>query len=79
MAFNFPALPSPWLYQAVTFSVATTVAGVLVFTYKGLAASRRALIGYFVVLVALELGWFGASLTPQWLEAVRFFRGLALS
>ena len=79
LAFDFPALPSPWLYQAVTFSVATTVAAVLVFTYKGLAASRRALIGYLVALVALELGWFSASLTPQWLEAVRIFRGLPLT
>jgi hypothetical protein len=79
MAFNFPALPSPWLYQAVTFSVATILAAILVFSYRGPARSRRALAIYFVALVALELGWFSASLTPQWLEAVRFFRGLPLT
>ena len=77
--FNFPALPSPWLDQGVTFSVATILAAILVFSYKGPARSRRALAIYFVALVALELGWFSASLTPQWLEAVRFFRGLPLT
>jgi hypothetical protein len=79
LAFYFPALPSPWLYQAVTFSLATVVATTLVFSYKGAATSRRALVGYLVALVALELGWFTLSLTPQWLETVRWFRSLPLT
>ena len=77
--FNLPALPSPWLYQAVTFTVATILAAVLVLSYKGSARSRRALLTYFGALVVLELGWFTASLTPQWLESVRWFRSLPLT
>jgi hypothetical protein len=78
LAFYLPPLPSPWLYQVVTFSIATAIAGMLVFTYRGSASARRALLGYFVVLVLLEIGWFVFSPTAAWLEAVRWFRGLAL-
>ena len=77
--FYFPALPSPWFYQALTFGVATMLAAALVFSYKGVTTSRRALVGYFLVLVGLELGWFTVSMTPQWLEAVRWFRNLPLT
>lgn len=77
--FNVPALPSPWLYQVVTFAMATTIAAIIVFSYRGLASSRRALLSYFIALVALELGWFSVSLTPQWLEAMRWFRSLPLT
>lgn len=77
--FYLPALPSPWLYQAITFTLATVVAAILVFTYRGRASARRALSGYFALLVIMELGWFTVSRTPQWLEAVRWFRGLPLT
>jgi hypothetical protein len=79
MAFYAPPLPSPWLYQVVTFGIATAVAGMLVFTYRGSAPARRALIGYFAVLVALEVGWFAIAPTAPWLEVVRWFRGLPLT
>ena len=72
-------LPNPWLYQIVTFGIATVVAGILVFTYRGSARARRALIGYFVVLVALEVGWFVIAPTTPWLAVVRWFRGLPLT
>ena len=76
MFFYLPAFPSPWLYQVVTFSVATAIAGILVFTFRGAAPARRALVGYFVVLVVLEVGWFVVSPTATWLEAVRWFRSV---
>lgn len=79
MFFYAPPLPSPWLYQVVTFGIATVVAGILVFTYRGSAQARRALIGYFVVLVALEVGWFVIAPTMPWLAVVRWFRGLPLT
>lgn len=79
LAFYFPPLPSPWLYQVVTFSIATGVAAGLVFTYRGPATARRALAGYFVAFVLLELGWFFIAPTPMWLEAVRWFRALPLT
>lgn len=77
--FYFPPLPSPWLYQVVTFGLATATAGLLVFSYRGALAPRRALIAYFVLLVVLEVGWFTVSLTPQWLDAVGWFRRLPLT
>ena len=79
LAFYVPPLPSPWLYQVVTFTVATVIAGLLVFSYRGAAAARRALVGYFVVLVFLQLGWFVIAPTALWLEAVRWFRGIPLT
>jgi len=79
MAFYMPPLPSPWLYQVVTFTVATVIAGLLVFTYRGSAPARRALVGYFAVLVLLELGWFVIAPTALWLEAVGWFRGIPLT
>jgi hypothetical protein len=79
MAFYLPPLPSPWLYQGVTFAVATAVAGLLVFSYRGSAAARRALIGYFSALVFLQLGWFVIAPTAIWLKAVRWFRAIPLT
>lgn len=79
LAFYFPPLSSPWLYQVVTLSVATGVAAGLVFTYRGPATARRAMVGYLTVLVVLELGWFLVAPTPMWLEAVRWFRALPLT
>ncbi|MBL8137827.1 MAG: hypothetical protein JNL48_14475 [Acidobacteria bacterium] len=79
MAFYLPPLPSPWLYQAVTFAVATVVAGLLVFTYRGSVAARRALVSFFAVLVLLQLGWFWIAPRAFWLEAVRWFRGIPLT
>jgi hypothetical protein len=79
LAFYMPPLPSPWLYQVVTFTVATVIAGLLVFTYRGPAAPRRALIGYFVVLLLLQLGWFVIAPTAFWLETVRWFRAVPLT
>jgi len=79
LAFYLPALPSPWLYQVVTFGLATAMAGMLVFTFRGPAPARRALLGYFAVLVVLEIGWFVVSPTAAWLEAVRWFRSMALA
>lgn len=77
--FYFPPLPSPWLYQVVTFALATAIAGLLVFSYRGGPAARRALIGYFVLLVVLEAGWFTVSQTRPWLQAVGWFRSLPLT
>lgn len=77
--FYFPPLPSPWLYQLATFSIATCVAAGLVFTYRGPTSARHALFGYLAVLVLLELGWFVVAPTPMWLEAVRWFRSLPLT
>ena len=77
--FSFPPLPSPWLYQAVTFTLATAAAGLLVFSYRAQPAPRRALVTYFSLLVALELGWFTFALTTPWLYAVAWFRCLPLT
>jgi hypothetical protein len=77
--FYLPQLPAPWLYQALTFTVATAVAALLVFSYHGQAAARRALVTYFVLLVVLELGWFTIALTAPWLHAVGWFRSLPLT
>lgn len=79
LAFYLPPLPNPWLYQAVTFSVATAVAGILVFTFRGAMSARRALVGYFTVLVVLEAGWFAFSPTAVWLEIARWFRSIPLT
>lgn len=79
MGFYLPPFPSPWLYQAVTFSVATAVAALLVFTYRGAASPRRALRAFFVALLALEVAWFVVAPTAAWLEVVRWFRGLSLT
>lgn len=77
--FYFPPLPSPWLYQAVTFALATAAAGLLVFSYRAQPAARRALVTYFSLLVALELGWFTFALTAPWLYVVAWFRSLPLT
>jgi hypothetical protein len=77
--FYFPPLPSPWLYQAVTFALATAAAGLLVFSYRAQPAPRRALVTYFALLVAMELGWFTFALTAPWLHAVAWFRSLPLT
>jgi hypothetical protein len=77
--FHFPPLPSPWLYQAVTFALATAVAGLLVFSYRAQPAARRALVTYFSLLVVLELGWFTFAPTTPWLYVVAWFRSLPLT
>ena len=77
--FYFPPLPSPWLYQAVTFTLATAAAGLLVFSDRAQPAARRALVTYFSLLVALELGWFTFALTTPWLYVVAWFRSLPLT
>jgi hypothetical protein len=79
LAFYFPPLPDPRLYQVVTFGLATIIAALLVFTFRGSASARRALIGYFAVLVVLEVGWFTIAPTATWLGAVHWFRGLPLT
>lgn len=77
--FYFPPLPSPWLYQAVTFTLATAAAGLLVLSYRAQPAARRALVTYFSLLVALELGWFTFALTTPWLYVVAWFRSLPMT
>lgn len=77
--FYLPALPHPLLYQAVTFSLATAAAGVLVFSYRGPDSAKRALRGYFLLLMILELGWFTFAHTGVWLQIVAFFRSLPLT
>ena len=79
MAFYLPELPNPWLYQAITFSVATLLAGILVFSFRGKGGPKRALIGYFVFLVALEVGWFTVSLTSLWRSIMSLYRELPLT
>ena len=77
--FYFTSLPHPLLYQAITFTIATIVAAMIVFSYKGIGSTRRALISYFVVLVALEIGWFTFARTEAWLGMVAWFRSLPLT
>jgi hypothetical protein len=77
--FYFPSLPHPLLYQAITFSLATTMAAILVFSYRGDLSAKRALVGYFVLLVALELAWFTLASTAAWLQPVSWFRSLPLT
>ena len=77
--FYLPELPSPWFYQGITFTLATIVAGLLVFSYRGKGPPKRALVGYFVFLVALEIGWFTVSLTSQWKQIMHMYRGLPLT
>ncbi|HEY9401130.1 MAG TPA: hypothetical protein VIQ24_00455 [Pyrinomonadaceae bacterium] len=77
--FYFPRLPSPGLYHALTFALATAAAALLVFSYRAQPAARRALVRYFSLLVALELGWFTLALTTPWLYVVAWFRSLPLT
>ena len=77
--FYFPAMPHPLLYQAITFTIATVTAGLLVFSYKGPSSPRRALIGYFALLVALEIGWFTLARTSEWVSLMAWFRSLPLT
>ncbi len=77
--FYLPSLPHPLLYQAITFSLATVTAAVLVFSYKGTGSPRRALIGYFALLVTLEIAWFTLADTAAWVYLVAFFRSLPLT
>lgn len=79
MFFYLPPLPHPLLYQAVTFSLQTAAAASLVFSYKGTGSPRRSLIGYFVLLVTLEIGWFTIARSAAWLDAVGRFRSLPLT
>lgn len=79
LVFYLPPLPSPWFYQVITFSLATFVAGLLVFSYQGNTSARRALIAYFALLVVLEIGWFTFALTSFWLNIVSWFRNLPLT
>ena len=77
--FYLPELPHPMLYQAVTFSIATALAALLVFSYKGPQNVRRALVSYLVLLVVLEVGWFTFSRTEIWLGLVAMFRAVPLT
>jgi hypothetical protein len=79
LAFYLPPLPNPWFYQVVTFGVATAIAGIVVFTFRGSRPARQALVGYFAVLVVLEVGWFAFSPTAAWLGVVRWFRSIPLT
>jgi hypothetical protein len=78
MFFYLPELPHPLLYQAITFSLATIFAGILVFSYRGDRSAKRDLVLYFVLLVSLELGWFTIARTGLWVDAVGWFRNLPL-
>jgi hypothetical protein len=77
--FYVPALPHPLLYQAITFSLATLVAAVLVFSYRGQGYARRALFLYFTLLVALEIAWFTIARTEAWVYLVSLFRSVPLT
>lgn len=77
--FYFPPLPHPLLYQAITFSVQTIVAATIVFSYRGSGPTRRALLAYFAILVALEIGWVTIARTGIWLDIVSWYRGLPLT
>jgi len=72
-----PLHPDP-IYQATTFTFATAIAGVLVFSYRSRPGPRRALAGFFCLLVLLELGWFTIARTSDWLGVVQRFRDLPL-
>ena len=77
--FYFPPLPNQWIYSALTFGLASIIAALLVFSYRAQPAARRALVGYFVFFLAMEVGWFTLALTAPWLSAVRWFRALPLT
>ena len=79
LAFYFSPLPNAMLYQAATFSLATLAAGLLVFSSRGNASARRALVGYFASFVILEFGWFTFAWTSSWLFIVEGFRSLPLT
>lgn len=79
IAFYLPPLPSIWLYQVLGFSIATGIAALLVFSYRGSGRPKRALLGYFVFLVALEVGWFTVSVTSSWKSLMTLYRGLPLT
>jgi len=79
MFFYLPSLPHPLLYQAITFSLATIAAAILVFSYKRSGSPRRALLAYFVLLVVLEIGWFTFAWSETWLSMVAWFRSLPLN
>jgi hypothetical protein len=79
LAFYLPPFPNPWLYQVVTFGVATAVAAMVIVGFRGPATARRALVGYLAVLVGLQLGWFTVSPTAAWLAAVGWFRAVPLT
>lgn len=79
VAFYLPPLPSIWLYQVLGFSIATGIAAFLVFSYRGSGSPKRALLGYFAFLVALEIGWFTVSLTSFWKQMMVLYRSLPLT
>lgn len=77
--FYLPLFPSPWLYHAITFTLATALAAFLVFSYRGSGRPKRALLGYLAFLVALEIGWFTVSLTSSWRSLMSLYRSLPLT
>lgn len=79
MFFYFPPLPHPLAYQAVTFSVATLIAAILVFSYRTRSSAGRALIAFFLFYLILEIGWFTITGTSAWLNFVSWYRALPLT
>lgn len=77
--FNFPPLPEPLLYQAITFSL---VAAILIAMLRALpdgTAGRAAYRAYVALAVAMQLLWFVLPPTAAWLAFAAWFKALPLT
>lgn len=75
--FHFPALPAPWIYQAITFGLTDALAAFLLLSHRG--PGRTALRGLFVVLATAHLLWFTFAPSSSWSVFARWFRELPLT
>lgn len=75
--FHFPALPAPWVVQAITFGLTDTLAAGLLLSHRG--PGRAALRSLLLALVAAHLLWFTFAPTAPWSAFARWFRGLPLT
>jgi hypothetical protein len=77
--FYFPPLPSPLLYQAITFS---TIVALLLLLWRSIDAGRagRAAFAAFTAFTALLLSlYFGAAQGSGWSAFAAWFRTLPLT
>lgn len=77
--FNFPPLPEPLLYQAITFSLVTAILVAMLRTLPEGTAGRAAYRAYVALAVAAQLLWFALPPTAVWLAFASWFRVLPLT
>lgn len=77
--FNFPPLPQPLLYQAITFSLVTAILVAMLRTLPDGTAGRAAYRAYVALAVAAQLLWFVLPPTAAWLAFASWFRVLPLT